>query len=81
MMKKAGRILALLAGLGIILGIAVRTKAEDTGSRGALQFQGVGGTVQIWSQDVSILQDRVCTIPEEAFDPGYYSVYTAIGTE
>ena len=47
-MKKAGRILALLVGLGIIVGAAARAEAgENTGSRGAVQFQGVGGTVQI----------------------------------
>lgn len=80
-MIKAGRILVLLAGLGIILGIAVRASAKDSGSRGVIQFQGVGGTIQIWSQDVALLQERIGVISEEAFDPAYYSTYSVAATQ
>lgn len=77
-MRNAGRILVLLAGLGIIVGIAVRAEAkEDTGSRGTVQFQGVGGSVQAWSRDVALLQDRIDAISGEIFDPAFYSAYSA----
>lgn len=79
-MKKAGRILALLVGLGIIVGAAARAEAgENTGSRGAVQFQGVGGTVQVWSGDVILLQDRIGVISGAAFDPAFYSTFSARG--
>lgn len=75
-MKRAGRILALLVGLGIIVVAAVRLEAEEnTGSRGAVQFQGVGGTVQAWGQDVVLLQDRIGVISSEVFDPALYSTF------
>lgn len=73
-MRKGGRILVLLAGLGIILGIGIRTRAEEvTGSCGALQFQGAGGIVRAWGRDVALLQDKLCGISEEVFDPAYYA--------
>lgn len=73
-MRKGGRILVLLAGLGIILGIGIRTRAEENiSSSGALQFQGPEGIVQARSQDTALLQDKVWGISEEVFDPAYYS--------
>lgn len=74
-MKKAGRILVLLTGMGIILGIAIRAEAEEIGSRGVMRFQGVGESVQAWSQDVAVLRDRTGMVSEEAFDPAHYSAY------
>ncbi len=77
-MRNVGRILVLLAGLGIIVGIAVRAEAkENTDSRGTVQFQGVGGSVQAWSQDVTLLQDRMGVISGEVFDPAFYSAPSA----
>ncbi len=76
-MRKAGRILVLLAGLGIIVGIAVMAEAkENTGSCGAVQFQGVGATIQALGQDVTLLQGRIGAISEEVFDPALYSAYS-----
>lgn len=73
-MKKAGRILALLAGTGIVLGIALTAKADEaTVSRNTLQFQSIQGNMQIWAEDINLLQDKLSGIPQEAFRPDYYS--------
>lgn len=73
-MKKAGRILVLLAGMGIVLRIALTAKADEAiGSCNTLQFQSIQGNMQIWAEDINLLQDKLSGIPQEAFRPDYYS--------
>ncbi len=64
----------LLAGMGVVLGIAMTAEAEEgIQSRGTFQFHSAAGAVSIWAEDISLLQDKISGIPKEAFDPGYYS--------
>lgn len=73
-MMKAQRIGVLLAGIGIILGIAVTVKAqEESRSSGTIQFQSIEAAVGAWSEDILLLQKRVSGISVEAFDPENYS--------
>lgn len=73
-MRKAGRIGILLAGMVIILGIAVRADAaEVAASRGTFLFRSTEGDVSIWAEDIALLQDKISGISEEVFDPGYYA--------
>lgn len=73
-MMKAQRIGVLLAGIGIILGIAVTVKAqEESRSNGTIQFQSIEAAVEGWSEDILLLQKKVSGISVKAFDPENYS--------
>ena len=73
-MMKAQRIGVLLAGIGIILGIAVTVKAqEERRSNGTIQFQSIEAAVGGWSEDILLLQKKVSGISVKAFDPENYS--------
>lgn len=73
-MMKAKRIGVLIAGISIILGIAVTARAqEDRRSNGTVQFQSIEAAVGAWSEDIRLLQEKVSGISEQTFDPENYS--------
>lgn len=73
-MTRMGRIAILTAGTCLVLATAVRAEADESmQSRGTIQFQGTEGTVQTWTEDIMLLQEKVRGIPVQAFAPEKYS--------
>lgn len=84
--KKAALLLAVTV---FFVGIPFLAKAsEETGSSikssGNIIYKSGAGSVELYAEDIALLQERLASIPEGIFDPVVYShahewVYTNIG--
>lgn len=75
MKKKPG---FLLLALMIFVGIPFLTKASETKdstikSSGSIVYESSSGSVQLYAEDIALLQEKLATVPEEIFDPFLYS--------
>lgn len=79
-MKKKTVYAALAA--AIAMGISVpcfAANADNTKdlsflkSKGTLKYQSDAGTVELYASDITLLADKIFTMPENAFEPAFYT--------
>lgn len=74
------RNMAFMLTLFIFIGIPLLTKASDTKatssgikSIGNIVYQGRAGSVELYAEDIALLEEKLASVPDEIFNPILYS--------
>lgn len=75
MRKKIGVLMALLIFIGIPLGVKATSElgSSNIKSCGSIIYQDSSGSMELYAEDIALLQEKLSSVPNEIFDPVLYS--------
>ena len=74
MRRKAALLLAAMFLIGLpLLAKASEEKSSSIKSSGNIVYQSAAGSVELYTEDIAFLQERLASVPEKIFSPVLYS--------